>query len=88
MEKIVIISIGITILFCVFKFIEMKFIEKQLKPLKYIVRDAIFVFVCSIITTFIYFNLDNDITNFFNVVKDVNISNPTTTQVFTGDPGF
>jgi hypothetical protein len=88
MEKIVIISIAVTVLFCIFKIVEMKFIDKELKPLKFMIRDAVFVFASSIIGCFVYFHLDNDIVNFFNVVKDVNVTNPSTTQVFTGDPGF
>ena len=88
MEKIVILAIAITVLFCILKFIEMKFIDKELKPIKFVVRDAIFVFIASAAASYVVLTMDNDIANFFNVVKDVDIANPTTTQVFTGDPGF
>jgi hypothetical protein len=34
----------ISILFLLFKFFEMRFIEKETKPLKYLIRDALIVY--------------------------------------------
>jgi len=88
MEKAFVISTFITLLFCLFKFIEMKYLDKEFKPLKIIVRDAIYVFVCSLSATFIYFSLDGNITDFFNVLTDTKTMNTGATQIFTDEPGF
>ena len=46
MDNIYIIPFVTTILFCLAKLIEMKFIDKEMKPMKFLVRDAIIVFAC------------------------------------------
>jgi hypothetical protein len=53
MEKVLIFAISITLVFCVFKFIEMKYIEDDMKPLKYFVRDAIMVFASSFVVCYL-----------------------------------
>jgi len=88
MEKIFIISIAVTLLFCVAKFIEMKFIHDELKPLKEVVRDAIIVMMCTIAATTVVFNMDSSIFEFFNVVTENKTINPSNTEIFTDTPGF
>jgi len=88
MGKIFIISAIITFLFCLVKFIEMKYLDKEFKPLKFLVRDAVMVFVCSITASFFVFNMDGSITDFFNVLTDTKTLNTATTQIFTDEPGF
>ena len=66
----------------------MKFIEKDLKPLKILVRDAIIVMICSIVSTYIYFNVDRNIMEFFNVITNNTVVESSSTQVFTDTPGF
>jgi hypothetical protein len=88
MEKIVLISFLVTLFFCVFKFVEMKYLDKEDKPLKSVVRDAIVVFICSLLATFAFFNLEGYINDFFNVVTDTKVLNAGNTQVFTDAPGF
>lgn len=88
MEKVFIISIAVTLLFCIVKFVEMKFIDKELKPLKVVVRDAIIVMMCSIVVTTVVFNMNSSITDFFNVVTENKTINPASTEIFTDTPGF
>lgn len=88
MEKVFIISIIITFLYCLIKFLEMKFIEKEMKPVKTIVRDAIIIMFCSIVSTYLYFNIDTNVVNFFNVLTNNTVVEPSVTQVFTDQPGF
>jgi hypothetical protein len=88
MEKIFIISTIITFLFCLVKFIEMKYLDKEFKPLKFLVRDAVMVFVCSLAAALFVFNMDGSITDFFNVLTDTKTLNTATTQIFTDEPGF
>jgi hypothetical protein len=88
MEKVFVISTLVVFLFCIAKFIEMKYLDDEQKPLKYLVRDAIIVFACAGLGTFVYFHMDGSVTDFLNIVtenKALNVSSP---QVFTDDPGF
>jgi hypothetical protein len=88
MEKIFIIALLITISFCAIKFIDMKFIDKQMKPLKYVIRDAVFVLISSFSAIYIVLYSNQNISEFFNVVTSTKTLNPATTQVFTDAPGF
>jgi hypothetical protein len=88
MEKILLIALAITLLFCVMKFIEMKFIDKQLKPLKFVIRDAVIVYVCSTIGLVAYANIGGSLADFMNVVTDKKTLTPAATQIFTDEPGF
>ena len=47
MEKIIFFSLVVTVLFLIFKIIEMKYIEKEWAPVKILVRDVVMVFVSS-----------------------------------------
>ena len=58
MDKYFIIAIFITFLFSIFKFLEMKYIEQEFRPLKYYFRDSIIVFITSTIILFIFNQLD------------------------------
>ena len=75
-------------MFFLVKFIEMKYLDKELKPLKFLVRDAVIVFVCSLAAALFVFNMDGSITYFFNVLTDTKTLNIATTQIFTDEPGF
>jgi len=88
MEQIVLLSFLITVLFCVFKVVEMKYLEKEDKPLKFLVRDAIVVFICSLLATFLFENMEHHLNDFFNVVTETTVLHANNTQVFTDTPGF
>jgi hypothetical protein len=90
MENIFVISFIATICFCVFKFVEMKFIDKnkEMKPLKFFVRDAVMVFVSSLFASFAYFYMNNTINEFMNTVTETKVLSVGTTEVFTDVPGF
>ena len=91
MEQVFIVAIIITILFCGTKFIEMRYLNGDRDdpvPLKDIVRDALVVLVCSMTGSYIYFNFQTNITDFFNVVTETKVLNAATTQVFTDVPAF
>ena len=67
----------------------MKFIDKELKPLKFVIRDATIVFVCSLLAINIYFNMNGTIHEFINVVTDTKtVPIGGNADIFTGDPGF
>ena len=79
MDNIFIIACAVSVIFCIFKFIEMRFIEKETIPIKVLLKDTVVVYVCSIIG---YYILDQ----LHPVLKD--ISEKTNVDVFTGEPGF
>jgi len=66
----------------------MKYIDKEMKPMKLFIRDAIIVFISTLLCCYVFFSYDSYITDFFNVVTDSKVINPANTQVFTDVPGF
>lgn len=88
MEKILVISSVITVFFCLSKIIEMKFIDKEWKPLKYVIRDAVIVFCSSLTCLFVFSQMNGTIQDFMSVVTNNKALNVSTTEVFTGEPGF
>jgi hypothetical protein len=88
MEKVCINGFLVTFLFCLFKIFEMKYVDKEWKPLKIIVREAIIVFVCASMASFIFFHLEDSISDFLNVVTQSKSFNPNATQIFTDAPDF
>jgi hypothetical protein len=88
MEKAFIIALCIATLFCIAKIAEMKFIEKEWKPLKYIIRDMAVVFGCSVLSIFGFSHMNGSINDFMNVVTDTKSLNMAATEIFTDTPGF
>lgn len=80
MDNIFVIASLISFFYIVLKFIEMRFIEKDNKPIKILVKDTLVVYLCVLLGNFI--------------VKQINpslLGDETTkniTQVFTDTPGF
>jgi hypothetical protein len=88
MEKLFLIALLVTFLFCIIKVIEMKYLEKEWKPLKYVIRDSAIVFSCTVVGLIIFFGMNGTITDFFNVVTENKVLNQASTQIFTDEPGF
>jgi uncharacterized membrane protein YcfT len=84
MEKVVILSVAISVLFFAYKVFEMKYVDKESKPLKVIVRDTIVVFTCVFIPMLLFFQFDGKMNEIFNMGDAP--AGPT--KVFTGEPGF
>lgn len=70
------------------KFLEAKYLDKEWKPLKYFVRDAIIVLISTALGSFIFFQNNNAISELFNVVTETKTLNTASTQIFTDAPGF
>ena len=66
----------ISFIFLIAKFIEMRFIEKENKPLKIMIRDAVLVYCCVVIGLFLYEHVSP---------ANIEIKSP---NVFTDNPGF
>ena len=90
MENMLIVAIITTLLFCAFKFVETRFIDKQkeMKPLKFFVRDLVLVFVSSLAAGFLFFNSNRQISEFVNTITDTKVIPEGAAQVFTDAPGF
>lgn len=80
MSNIFVIAAVVSIVFLIAKFIEMRFVEKENKPLKILIRDALVVYFSVVSGYFILSQLDT--------VVNVNPSSSNITPVFTDNPGF
>ncbi len=78
MDNIFLVAGIISVIFCVAKFVEMRYIEGESKPLKTLIRDSLVVYVSVVIGSFI---LDQ-----IKPIMNQNISS--VTQVFTDNPPF
>jgi len=78
MKNIFVVSAIISITFLLVKFLEMRYIEKESKPLKFLIRDAFLVYFSVIIAHFVIEQINP-------VIKDGSIK---VTPVFTDNPGF
>jgi hypothetical protein len=80
MDNIFIIAAVISVIFIIAKFVEMRFIEKESKPLKLLIRDALLVYV-SVVSG--YFILEQ-----LKPIMQEGGSSSVVTQVFTDNPEF
>ena len=80
MENIFIVASLIAFFYIVIKFIEMRFIEKDNKPLKLLIKDTLVVYLCVILGNFIIEQINPSILGEETTKK--------VTQVFTDTPGF
>lgn len=90
MEKILFFSIVVSSFFLLFKFVEMKYIEKEWKPAKIIIRDIIMVFIASFLGFTIFNKSGSSINQLFDVITDsksVPLSSANV-NVFTDNPNF
>jgi TctA family transporter len=76
MDNIFVIAGIIALIFLIVKFIEMRFVEKESKPLKYLIRDSLLVYFSVIFGNFV-----------FEQVSPIG-DNARVTPVFTGNPDF
>jgi len=88
MEKMLMVAMITTFLFCLIKLLQMKYLEKEMRPLKDLVRDAIIVFIAGFAGYFVYFKMDGTVSDFFNAVTETNVITPGNTEIFTDKPDF
>ena len=85
MEKPIIITVSIAVLFFFAKLVEMKFVDQENKPLKFLIRDTLLVMACSFVPIFLFFQASGPVAEMLGT-SDFTASAPT--QVFTDVPGF
>jgi hypothetical protein len=81
MQNIFLIAGVISVIFFIVKFIEMRFVDKESKPLKFLIRDSLLVYFSVIAGNFVLEQLKPVIQEGGEGV----VTNPT---VFTDNPGF
>jgi hypothetical protein len=79
MNNIFIVSLVISIIFLIFKFLEMRFIDKENKPVKFLIRDTLIVYVCVM--------LGNLMLQHIEPILETSILN-VTPSAFTDNPNF
>jgi hypothetical protein len=87
MEAIIAIIIITTVLYILAKMIEMKYVHKEMRPIKELVRDAAIVAVSAGISTFSVFSMNKSMNGFFSAMTEQN-NLPAVASVFTDNPGF
>jgi hypothetical protein len=90
-SNVLVIPVIATVLFCVSKFVEMKFIDKELKPLKTVIRDALIVFISTLTASYVFLHMNGTIQEFMNVITETKIlpsSIGGTAEIFTDTPNF
>ena len=81
MDNIFFIACIISLVFLVFKFIEMRFVDKESKPLKLLIRDSLLVYFSVVSGTFILDQLKP-------VIQEGGASVVVNPTVFVDNPGF
>ena len=81
MDNIFIIAAVISVIFLIVKFMEMRFVEKENKPLKILIRDAILVYLSVIFGNFVLGQVNP-------IMKGVSMGGSKVTPVFTDNPAF
>jgi len=81
MASIFVVAGVISITFLVAKFLEMRFIEKESKPMKLLIRDALVVYFSVIVANFVMEQINPIITSSSGGGQKF-------TPVFTDNPGF
>jgi|UniRef100_A0A6C0HVD2 hypothetical protein len=77
------------ILFLLVKIIEMKFVEKEITSIKFMVRDTIVVFLVTTVSVFLYGTYFHSIHDFMNMVTNTKtIPVVIAPEIFTDSPGF
>jgi hypothetical protein len=79
MDNVFIFALIISIAFFIVKFAEMRFVEKESKPLKFLLRDTLIVYFCVISGNFVFDQLKP-------VINNTGLSSQP--SVFTDNPSF
>lgn len=88
MEKVFILASFVTFFYCTMKFLEMRYVERKMEPLKNVIREAIFVFASTLLVGYFVIEHGNLIDGLFNVITEKQVFNEAATQVFVGTPDF
>jgi hypothetical protein len=80
MDNIFLIAGIISVIFFLVKFLEMRYVEKESKPLKFLIRDTLVVYISVVTGNFIYEQV--------TPVLEESVKTPNTPIAFTDDAPF
>lgn len=80
MENIHLTAIIIAFIFFTVKFLEMRYVDKEPKPLKFLIRDSLIVYICVVFCNFI---IEQVSPNMEDIIPTQKVA-----HVFTDDPAF
>jgi hypothetical protein len=80
MDNIFLIAGIISVIFFLVKFLEMRYVEKESKPLKFLIRDTLVVYISVVTGNFIYEQV--------TPVLEETVNTPSTPIAFTDDAPF
>lgn len=78
MASLFVIAGAVSVVFVLFKFLEMRYVEKESKPLKVFVKDGLFVYFSVLLGSGII----------QQIYSSVSGGGPSAPQVFTDNPSF
>ena len=81
MDNIFLLAGVITTIYFIAKFLEMRYVEKESRPLKLLIRDALVVFISIVLGNFIIEQVNP-------VLSDSGLSVQSAQTVFTDNPPF
>ena len=87
METVISIIVFSTFLFILVKMIDMKFVQKEMKPIKEIVRDAFISGLSVAVAAFAVLTMNKPIAGFFDAITEKQVLTAQA-PVFTDNPGF
>ena len=87
-EIIFLLAFFTTVGFIIIQVIKMKFIDKEFKPLKEIVINAVIVFISSMLSAYGVFYMKGSFKDFMNIITETKTLDPAAAQVFTDIPSF
>ena len=87
MESIVSIVLVASIFYIVAKTIDMKYIQKEMRPLKEMVRDSAIVAISCGLAVFSVMTLNKPVGGFIDAITE-KTAIPAAANVFTDNPGF
>ena len=91
MNNIFLVAAIISVIFFIVKFVEMRFIEKENKPLKYLIRDSLLVYFSVLTGYFVIEQVQPMMEGAMNGGSSSGSgsgSGSTNVAVFTDNPGF
>lgn len=93
METAITLAFLTTAFFSLFKFIEMRVFrssdnKEEIRALKFFARDVLFIFLATLIASFILFHMHSTIHDFYTAITNTKVIHPATTQIFTDAPAW
>ena len=72
MEFAILFLIGllITIIYNIFNYLETRFVQDELKPMKIIVKESIFILLASLLSLWAYTNYEQYFIDFFSIIMN------------------